>query len=338
MPEGTTAHRLGFAVKVLGEGGLPSHDARRWSSGPHLRHSLERLARVLDYLDRHDVRMYRFATALAPYASHPELTQFHTQVDECAGELAGIGEIVRARDIRLSSHPGQYTVLNSEDPRVRAAAAAELEVQAALLDGMGLGPEAVVVLHVGGTAGGREAALERFLAGFRGLSERARARLVIENDDRSFGTADALELSERAGGVPVVWDVLHHHCHDPAGMDDREALAAALSSWPEGVTPKIHYSSPRLDVEERKVRRGRRVERRIVLPQLRAHADLVDPTGFEHFIREVPDGRAFDVMLEAKAKDLALIRLRDQLAARGLAWQDGRLRVPVGGFAGARTR
>ena len=84
-------HRLGFAVKVLGGGGLASHDARRWQSGPHLRHSLERLRAILDYLDSNDIRMYRAATALAPYASHPELTQFHGQVEECAEELAAVG-------------------------------------------------------------------------------------------------------------------------------------------------------------------------------------------------------------------------------------------------------
>ena len=326
LPIATTTHRLGFAVKVLGAGGLPSHDTRRWQSGPHLRHSLERLERVLDYLDATDIRMYRVATALAPYASHPQLTQFHAQVDECAEELAAIGQLSRERDIRLSSHPGQYTVLNSTDPDVQAAAAAELEVQAALFDAMGLGPEAVVVLHVGGTAGGLAAACDRFLAGFELLSDAARRRLVIENDDRSFGTADVAELAGRAG-LRMVWDVLHHHCHDPVGMSDREAIAAALATWPNELTPKIHYSSPRLDLEIRKVRRGRRVEHRIVLPQLRAHADLVDPIGFERFILDVAGDRDFDVMLEAKAKDLALLRLRDQLAHRGLDTQRGRLRV-----------
>ena len=112
--------------------------------------------------------MYRVATALAPYASHPELVQFHGQVDECAEELAALGKVVRQQDIRLSSHPGQYTVLNSTDPAVQAAAVAELEVQAALFDAMGLGPDAVVVLHVGGAAGGVEAACDRFLAASSG--------------------------------------------------------------------------------------------------------------------------------------------------------------------------
>ena len=312
-------------MKVLGGGGLPSHDTRRWQSGPHLRHSLERLRAILDYLDANDIRMYRVATALAPYSSHPELTQFHGQVEECADELAEAGRIALERDIRLSSHPGQYTVLNSTDDAVRAAAVAELEVQAGLFDAMGLGPDAVVVLHVGGTAGGLAAAGDRFLAGVEQLSDAARARLVIENDDRSFDTADVIDLAGRAG-LRVVWDVLHHHCNDRHAMSDGEALAAALATWPDEVTPKIHYSSPRLDTELRKVRRGRRVETRTVLPQLRAHADLVDPIGFERFIRDAAAaGRDFDVMFEAKAKDLALLRLRDHLAARGLPSQDGRL-------------
>jgi UV DNA damage endonuclease len=321
-----TAHRLGFAVKVLGDGGLPSHDTRRWTSGPHLRHSLARLRAILDYLDRNDIRMYRVATALAPYASHPDLPQFHDQVAECAGELAQVGEVARDRDIRLSSHPGQYTVLNSEDERVQAAAAAELEVQASLFDALGLGPEAVVVLHVGGIAGGKRAACNRFLAGLELLSERARDRLVIENDDRSFGTTDVTELADRAG-LRVVWDVLHHHCNDPAGLSDRDALDAALATWPAGVTPKIHYSSPRLDLGERRVRAGRRVERRIVVPPLRAHADLIDPIGFERFLADVAGDRDFDVMLEAKGKDVALVTLRAQLAARGIESRNGRLEV-----------
>jgi UV DNA damage endonuclease len=322
-----SAHRLGFAVKVLGDAGLPSHDTRRWSSNPHLRRSLERLRDILDYLERHDIRMYRLPTGLAPYASHPHMPQFHRQVQECAEELAQVGAIVRERAIRLSSHPGQYTVLNSENPDTQAAAIAELEVQAALMDAMGLGPEAVVVLHVGGAAGGLDAARDRFLAGFERLSERARTRLVVENDDRTFGLVDVLALSARSG-VRIVWDVLHHRCHDPAGMSNREALAAALDTWRNGDgLPKIHYSSPRLDVEQRRVTVGRRTETKLVLPQLRAHADLIDPIGFEAFLRDAPAGRSFDIMLEAKAKDLALLRLREQLAERGLVSAGGSVLV-----------
>jgi UV DNA damage endonuclease len=309
--------RLGFAVKVLADGGLPSHDTRRWRSGPSLEVSLDHLEAILRHCAAHEIRMYRMATALAPYASHPDLPRFRDAPKRCARRLAEVGALARELDVRLSTHPGQYTVLNSEDERTRRLATEELEVQAELLDGMGLGPEAVVVLHVGGSAGGRDAALDRFCAGFERLSDAARARLVVENDDRAFSLRDVLALSERIGR-PVVWDILHHHCHDPDRIPDREALELALATWPAGVTPKIHYSTPKTAVEERRRRVGRRVERRLVLPQLRAHADTIDPIAFEHFATETAAGLGVDVMLEAKAKDLALLRLREQLAARGV--------------------
>lgn len=324
-------HRLGFAVKVLGDRTHPplaSHDARRWQSGPHLGVSLDRLEAILERLDALDVRMYRMTSDLAPYATHPDLPQFHGQVEECAERLAAIGARARQLDVRLSFHPGQYVVLNSEREEVRALAARELDVMAALLDAMGCGPEAVVVLHVGGGAGGRAAALGRFEEGLARAGERARGRLVVENDDRTFSLRDVLALHERTG-LPVVWDVLHHHCHDPDAIPEAEALRAALATWPAGVVPKIHYSTPKTAVEERRERDGRRVRTRYVLPPLRAHADLVDPLAFEDFLRGPAARLAFDVMLEAKAKDLALLRLREQLAARGFGWERGRLLAPA---------
>ncbi len=320
-------HRLGFAVKVIGGGGLPSHDTRRWQSGPHLSVSLERVRAILDRLAELDIRMYRMATALAPYASHPELPQFHGQVQECAAELAEVGAFARERGVRLSTHPGQYTVLNSTNPTVVAAAVAELEVQGELFAALGAPPEWVTVIHVGGAEGGVTAGLARFARGFEMLSERARAHLVIENDDRSFSLSDIVPLS-RSIGVPVVWDILHHRARDPEGIPDAEALRLAFATWPEHVTPKIHYSSPRLDIEVAKRREGRRVVERLVLPQIRAHADLIDPIGFEAFLRYEAAGRNFDIMLEAKGKDLALLRLRESLAARGLVSSGGVLTVP----------
>ena len=170
-------------------------------------------------------------------------------------------------------------------------------------------PEAVVVLHVGGAQGD---ALGRFEAGFEQLSDAARARLVIENDDRTFGLRDVLELHRRTG-LRVVWDILHHHCHDPDGIPDREALELALATWPGDVVPKIHYSTPKTALEERKRKVGRKTVTEWVLPQLRAHADMIDPIAFGQFLRDTAAGLDFDVMLEAKGKDLALLRLREQL-------------------------
>ena len=309
--------RLGFAVKVLGAGGLPSQDTRRWQSDPHLKVSIEHLHAVFAYLEDAEIGMYRMTASLAPYATHPDFPRFHAQVHESAAELAALGEVARAQGLRLSSHPGQYVVLNSVEERIVDAALRDLELQAQTFDAMGLGPEAVVNIHVGGAPDGTGRGLDRFEEGFARLSPEAQRRVVVENDDRTYALIDVLDLSRRIGR-PVVWDILHHHCHDPAGIPDHEALRLALATWPDGVRPKIHYSSPRTNVEERKKKVGRRVERSLVLPQLRAHADLIDPIGFEEFLLRTARDLEFDVMLEAKAKDLALLRLRDQLAARGL--------------------
>ena len=141
--------RLGFAVKVLGAGGLPSHDARRWQSGPHLRVSIENLRAIVDYLDDHDIRFYRIVTDFVPYGTHPGLPQFHDQIAECARGAGGDRGAIRERGVRVSTHPGQYIVLNSEKAETQAAAVRDLDLQGELFDALGMGPESVVVTHVG---------------------------------------------------------------------------------------------------------------------------------------------------------------------------------------------
>ena len=146
------AYRLGFAVKIVANGGLKSHDGRRWQSGPHLRTSLELLDRVFDYLDAIDVRVFRLSSSTIPYGTHPDLPQFEfrRQIDECSEALAALGAKARQLGLRLSTHPGQYAVLNAVDPEVARKARLDVEQDALLLDALGQGPEAVVVVHVGG--------------------------------------------------------------------------------------------------------------------------------------------------------------------------------------------
>jgi UV DNA damage endonuclease len=314
--DGTARHgdraerRLGFAVKVLGREGLPSHDTRRWSSGPSVAVSIDALHRILDYLDEVGIRMYRLSSDFVPYATHPDLPQFHRQLEEHATELARIGRYARRLDVRLSLHPSQYVVLNAQDEAIAAKSRADLDVQARLLDAMEQGPEAVVVLHVGGLYGDREAALDRFVSSFERLSEPARRRLVVENDETSFTVEDCLWIHERIG-IPVVFDHQHHRLN-PGELSVGEAVRAALATWPEGVTPKIHFSSARLDGRE--VRRGG--TRRIEPPLLRQHADFVDPWTFAELLDEIRDLEC-DVMIEAKAKDLAVLKLRSDLEVIG---------------------
>ncbi|MEA2485432.1 MAG: damage endonuclease [Actinomycetota bacterium] len=309
--------KLGFAVKVLGREGLRSHDTRRWQSDPDLGTSIGYLHRIFDYLEDIDVRMYRMASGIAPYASHPQHRHFRDQPTRFSKELRALGDRAREAGLRLSMHPGQYTVLNSHNEATVHAAVEELEVHAEILEAMALERESVIVLHVGGLAGDREDAKARFEKGFALLSERAQTRLVLENDDRLFGLSDVLDIAARTG-CPVVWDVLHHHCFDPDHVPDDEALRLAMATWPKGVRPKIHYSTPKTSMQVARKKVGRRTVSVPLSPPLRAHADLIDPIGFEWFMREVVRDLNIDIMLEAKGKDLALLKLREHLAERNL--------------------
>ena len=109
--------RLGFAVKVLGENGsLKSSDARRWQSDPHMSVTIGYLHELFAYLVKNKITMYRMATDLVPYCTHPDMPRFWGQVRECAADLAALGNVARDAGIRLSMHPSQYVVLNSPDP------------------------------------------------------------------------------------------------------------------------------------------------------------------------------------------------------------------------------
>jgi UV DNA damage endonuclease len=298
---------LGFPVQILGRDGLKSHDARRWQSGPHLRVSLGYLRALFAYLDEVDIRLYRMASSLAPYATHPDHPQFHGQVDECAAELAELGAEARRLRLRLSFHPSQFIVLNAPGKDLASRSAADIEIQAAILEAMGLGDEAVVVLHVGGVYGDRAAARERFARNFERLSPVAQRRLGLENDDGRFDVQDVLWLHQRIG-VRAILDAHHHLCYNLSGMEMAEAARACLATWQgwDG-RPKVHFSSPRTDWgfrygSEEKARR----------PNWSSHAEFADPFAFVAFYRHIVD-LAPDVILEAKAKDVAVSQLRDDL-------------------------
>jgi UV DNA damage endonuclease len=164
-----------------------------------------------------------------------------------------------------------------------------------------------VVIHVGGAYGDRRAGCERWVRTWEKLPAHARARLVLENDDLRYGAADVLWIHERTG-VRLVFDYQHWWCFNPEGVPLREALTRMLATW-TGSRPKVHFSSPRTEMRET-VRNKRTV---LAPPLATQHADFANAFEFCTFMREHGE-LTFDVMLESKAKDLALLRLRADMA------------------------
>ena len=309
--------RLGFAVKVLGKAGLKSNDSRRWQNEPHLKTSIEYVNAIFDYLEEQKISMYRISSDFAPYLTHPDLPQFHNQLVEAKSELEALGKRARELNLRLSFHPSQYIVLNAPNPKLVETSTRDFLAQAQMLDIMEQGPEAVVVTHVGGVYGERDAARQRFIDNFQTLPEPARRRLVLENDDVSWGVDDVLKIHHETG-IRCIFDHQHHSCINPAELSHEEACRKILATWPDGCRPKIHYSSPRQEariIERRDKTTGKKIKSEAA-PLASQHADYIDSQVFIPFVRAVTgDGPVlFDVMCEAKAKDLAVLKLREDLA------------------------
>lgn len=307
------ALRLGFPVKVLSLPDVKSNDTRRWANNPHLKVSLEYVDMILDFLAEHNIGMYRMSSDLAPYATHPDMPQFHGMVRESKAELAAIGKKARKSGIRLSFHPSQYIILNSPDTELVSKSISDVASQAEMLDLMEMGPEGVVVVHVGGAYKDRPAGRERWVKTWESLGEPVKQRLVLEHDDLRFSAADTLWIHEQTG-VRLIFDHQHFWCLNPEGLELRETLVRMLRTWPRGVRPKVHFSSPRTELRgiKRKDPKTRKVGVSRMGPVWTNHADFCNPFEFITFMR-IAQGLEFDVMLEAKAKDLALLRLRSDL-------------------------
>lgn len=326
--------RLGFPVRVLGRRGLRAYDSRRPGSAPHLSVSLAHLRDVFTYLATIHVRFYRLSSELAPFITHPELPQFRHQIDECAAELAAVGALARQAELRLTLHAPMHVQLATHDSELVFRSGETLRLLAALLDGMQLDADAVIVVHVGGTYGTLDAAIGRWVRHFEQLPCAVQRRIVLEHEDDGASLGVALRI-HAATGVPLVFDHLHFCLNNPERWSLAEAMSVALATWPHDRTPKLHFSSPRTELRavERVDAETGRSRWALSAPRPGHHADFLNAWEFAAFVQAAASVRDFDVMLEAKATDLALLRLRQDLA-RYLpdvaASIDGQLAAPGG--------
>lgn len=292
--------RIGFPGRIFGRPRLKTHDGRRPPHQPHLSVSLLYLRDILEYLHGQGIRLYRMSPYLVPPNGSPE-----EQVEECQAVLAFVGELAGRCRIRLTMHALAYTTLSTPDEQLAARGRRELTCWSRLMDAMGLPADSVIVLHVGGVYEDKDASKERFLRRLEALPENARRRLALENDDASYSFADVHQLAARAG-LPVVLDYLHFLNHNPEDMPLTDAVRLALASWPAGVRPKMHFSSPRTELKGTGLAGA-------WPPQWTEHADFVNPFEFIRFAETcLPVGEA-DMMLEARARDLAVLRLKADL-------------------------
>ena len=258
-------------------------------------HNLEALEKMINYNIANDIRLYRISSDMIPFGSSPVNTLDWPEIHKEAFDR--IGTKIRKAGLRVSLHPGQYTVLNSPAEDVVERAIDDLIYHDKILTALGADQTNKIVLHVGGIYGDKEEALQRFAQNFRRLPATVQNRLIIENDDRLYNIEEVIQLANRLQ-IPAVYDNLHHAINPPpTGKDDRHWIAETAKTWKTSDgNQKIHYSQQAP---------GKRPG---------AHTDTIDLKTFLTFHDQLED-KQIDIMLEVKDKNLSAIKCQNATTA-----------------------
>lgn len=264
------------------------------------RTNLDDLYKILEYNIKNQIHFYRITSALVPLATHPEVIGWNYR-EIFKKYFQVLGDYIRNNNLRVDTHPDEFNVINSSKPQVVQNTIRNLLFHSHLFNDINY-PEGKMVIHVGSGEGGKEKALNRFVENFKTLPNDIKNRLIIENDDKTFTAKDTLELCHTIQR-PMVLDVHHHRCNNE-GESTIDMLKGAFHTWDEEkLNPKIHYSTPRDFHNDRK------------------HSDYIEGEDFVKFIEEAINlNRDFDVMIEAKMKDLALYKLVEDIKSLKPNW------------------
>ena len=281
------------------------------------------LLTIFKWNEANDIRLFRLGSELFPRWNHYRLEEL-PGIDEIAQHLRAAGDYAKAHNHRITTHPGPFHILGSPESRVVENSLISLERHSELFDMMGFAPsfENKINIHIGATYNDKDATITRWLKNWDRLSDSCKARLVIENDDKAsmYSVRDLYERVHSQIGIPITFDYWHH-TFNTGDLSEREAFFMARSTWERhGVTQCTHYSESRRR-ESQKLIEAMFDHHGIALEDLpkwptfqkqykeftkikeQAHADFILSTPDTYDVFDL------DVMVEAKAKEQALIRI-----------------------------
>lgn len=236
---------------------------------------------ILQWNLDNDIFFYRASSSMIPLSTHPVNDWIWWEDPDFLFIAGQIRDVVQTHQMRVSMHPGQYTVLNSPKPEVVQKSIKDLEYHDRLIQLLG-GNDLIV--HTGGAYGDKEQAKIRFAENYSKLSSSLRARIRLENDDKTFTIRDVLDIHKLCG-VPICFDIHHHNCNNDGQPVD---IAEIIATWQGYGTPKIHISSGKEGFTDLR------------------HHELVSETDF-HELLALVKGEDVDIMFEAKLKEQSVL-------------------------------
>ena len=249
---------------------------------------------IVKWNNENGFKFFRITSNLFPWSSEYNLSDMPDYKEIC-NVLSNVGKYVNNNGMRITSHPGPFNVLTSPHPHVVTNCIKDLSIHGEVFDLIGLTrtPFNKINIHIGGAYGDKPSAMKRFCTNFHRLPESVKSRLTVENDDKAsmYSVKDLYDNVYKVIGIPIVFDY-HHHKFCTGDLSEQEALELAMSSWPTDIVPVVHYSESRSkEYEDPKIR-----------PQ--AHSD---------YVLDYIDtyGNEVDIMVEAKAKELAVLRYKE---------------------------
>ena len=335
-------NKIGFACKWIDrpdqvDGIKPKDDCKRFNTGSTTVAWLNRQSRdvaeqkLWDLMEnninatynlvervgelKENLRMVRLSSDILPVYTESSWRYFWRDSRvraKCAEGFARIGTLARKNNVRISFHPGQFCVLASDSDDIVERSIEEFEYHVDMARWMGYGKsfqDFKINVHISGRQGpqGIVNALQR-------LTPEARNCLTIENEENAWGLDSTLELQKHCA---LVLDLHHHWCREGEYIqpsDDR--VLRVIDSW-RGVRPVLHYSYSRDNHLPAGFAHDQLPDMQVLLEnnhkkqKLRAHSDFYPNRVANAWALSFNNN--FDIMCEAKGKNLASFDLASQI-------------------------
>lgn len=256
------------------------------------------------------LRMVRISSDLLPVYTHADFRDFWRRPDvvrNLESSFRELGNLARDRDVRLSFHPGQFTVLASDNDDIVRRSIEEFEYHVDMARWMGYGQkfqDFKINVHIAGRRGP-----DGIREVYKKLSPEARNTITIENEENAHGLDACLTLCDL---VPIVLDIHHHWVREGEYIDPKDSrVQRVIDSW-RGVRPTLHYSISREDVLVGHCAKTAPDYKTLLesghkKSKLRAHSNFYWNEPVNEWALSFWD--YFDIMCESKAKNLASLKL-----------------------------